>query len=528
LLTSQSLAQSIQISPLNLNFGLKTELNRDSLPIQISNTGNSAAHLSLSIPFSVYGSHPFSVSDSLLEIPAGESKTVWIRCQIRHNTPNPAALIIKTPWSESGGDHCISLACQGRYSQTYYNASENLDEEALKQGLKTITGANYNGFSYDVARDKMYGSIDNINDSVTCIYTGRKARFNTRAGAVTNNFNCEHTFPQSLFNQDLPMRSDLHHLFSTDDAANNSRGNLPFGVAVPPLVAVSTNAPSKNGGGLYEPHDGQKGATARAMIYFVTRYQDYASFFAPQESVLLKWHRQFPPSLTEISRNQAIFNQQANRNPFVDYPQFADRIHSFAVNSQSIQTKKLMVSDSVLYSVETGNNIPQNLQVVLWNEGNQPVQVQNIRFKRNYFLVNGSNNLSLSGNSAVSVLLNWNPDSSFETVGPDSLVFNSNDPTKPFVKLPWKKQNQTVMNALVKNPFRVTMNSDGQSFSISGDLAGIKSVSLRDLSGRKLAVMAISEGLFRIPSVSAGLYFLTIRSQNNLYTIPLRNLPYDN
>ena len=83
------------------------------------------------------------------------------------------------------------------------------------------------------------------------------------------------------------------------------------------------------------------------------------------------------------------------------------------------------------------------------------------------------------------------------------------------------------MKALAKNPFPVAMNSDGQSFRISGDLAGIKSVSVSDLSGRKLAVMAISEGLFRIPSASAGLYFLTIISQNNLYTIPLRNLPYD-
>ena len=525
LLTSKAIAQSIQVSPISLNFGIKNELNADSLSVQISNTGSAEAHLKLSIPFRIYGTKPFSVRDSLMDLQPGQSKIIWIKCRIKHNTPNPAALLIQSPSQESGGDHCVELKCQGRYSAAYYNAAENLEEEALKLSLKTITGTNYNGFSYDVARDKMYGTIDNINDSVTCIYTGRKARFNTRAGAVTNNFNCEHTFPQSLFNQDLPMRSDLHHLFSTDDAANNSRGNLPFGIAIPPLVAVSTNAPSKNGGGFYEPRLEQKGATARAMLYFVTRYQDYATYFAPQQAILLKWHKDYPPSQAEMARNQSIFSQQSNRNPFVDYPQLADRIHNFSSPSQAVPEKKLMVSDSVLYTTESGNSIPQNLQIVVWNEGNQSVQLQNIRFLRNYFILNGNSSQALAPNSAISLRFSWNPDSSLQNAGADSLIFSSNDPAKPLVKLPWKKQNQTSITDFKKSLFQIEVMRDENLVRISGEHSPVKQVAILDITGRQVPLTEISPGLYRTPFWFSGPCFFRVESENQVQSIFHRNLP---
>jgi len=525
LLTSKAMAQTIQVSPLSLNFGIKNELDKDSLSVQISNTGDAEAHLKLSIPFRIYDSKPYSVRDSLVDLEPGQSKTIWVKCSIRHNTPNPSALLIQSPWQESGGDHCVELKCQGRYSSGYYSASENLEEEALKQSLKSITGNDYNGFSYDVARDKMYGSIDNINDTVTCIYTGRKARFNTRAGAASNNFNCEHTFPQSLFNQDLPMRSDLHHLFSTDDAANNSRGNLPFGIAVPPLIAVSTNAPSKNGGGRYEPRDEQKGASARAMLYFVTRYEDYASYFSPQQAILLKWHREYPPSQLERARNQAIFAQQANRNPFVDYPQLAGRIHNFSGPSQAVPSRKLMLSDSVLYTPGTGSSTPQNLQIVVWNEGNQAVQVQNIRFMRKYFLLNGSDNPVLAPNSAVSLRFTWNPDSSFQNAGSDSLVFSSNDPAKPLVKLPWKKQNQTSTQKISKGPFRVKILREENLVRITGGNFTADRVSIFDFTGRQFPLKEVSPDFYRIPAWFSGPCFFRLEGENQFQSIFHRNLP---
>ena len=43
-------------------------------------------------------------------------------------------------------------------------------------------------------------------------------------------------------------------------------------------------------------------------------------------TMLLQWHEQDPVSEKEINRNNAVYNIQRNRNPFVDYPEFAERI----------------------------------------------------------------------------------------------------------------------------------------------------------------------------------------------------------
>ncbi len=43
-------------------------------------------------------------------------------------------------------------------------------------------------------------------------------------------------------------------------------------------------------------------------------------------TLLLSWHHLDPVSQKEIDRNNAAFSIQSNRNPFVDYPQFADCI----------------------------------------------------------------------------------------------------------------------------------------------------------------------------------------------------------
>ena len=524
LLTSSLCAQTLQVSPSTLQFGTKSELETDSLPVQLSNSGQQPLSLKLRIPFRVYGSQPYSIRDSVFSLAGGESKTIFVRCRILHNTANDAALLIESPWQEPGGDHAVLLQCQGRYSMNYYDASQNLEEEALKQSLKSITGNNYNGYSYDVARDKMYGSIDNHNDSVTCIYTGRKARFNTRAGAGTNNFNCEHTFPQSFFSQNLPMRSDLHHLFSTDDAANNSRGNLPFGTAVPPLVAEAVNAPSKNGGGHYEPRDQQKGATARAMIYFVNRYEDYGGFFAPQQAILRSWHRQFPPSAEEKARNQAIFAEQANRNPFVDYPQLADRIHDFIAASQAVQEKKLRISDDVLYSPADITASQAAFSLLLWNEGNQPVQVQNIRFRHRRLRCTGSNNLSVAGNSATEIHIQWNPDSVLSDASADSLLFETDDPQHNSVVIPWIRQPFTSVAARQLNhQFILAGDEEKTCFRVlNGRQETKSSYSLEavDVTGRKQVLEEISEGRYRIQQGKPGLYFIIFRNAGFSQRLP--------
>jgi hypothetical protein len=99
----------------------------------------------------------------------------------------------------------------------------------------------------------------------------------------------------------------------------------------------------------WEPLDRDKGIVARAQLYMMTRYDgsdtdtidlalaDNTSPTGTQGklSTLLAWHRAYPPTDYERSRNNAIYSgasvngivyAQGNRNPFIDFPQFADAI----------------------------------------------------------------------------------------------------------------------------------------------------------------------------------------------------------
>ena len=53
------------------------------------------------------------------------------------------------------------LIGQGRYSKSYYSATENKEEELLKDAIQTLTGNGYVSLGYNTARDKMFMIIDN-------------------------------------------------------------------------------------------------------------------------------------------------------------------------------------------------------------------------------------------------------------------------------------------------------------------------------------------------------------------------------
>ncbi|GIQ90829.1 endonuclease I, partial [Kipferlia bialata] len=85
---------------------------------------------------------------------------------------------------------------------------------------------------YDKARQDMYGYIDNVDNSVTGIYTDLKLHYKHGSKDTSQNpdLNCEHIVPQSFFNKSNPMRCDVHHLRPAYDVANSARSNYPFQV----------------------------------------------------------------------------------------------------------------------------------------------------------------------------------------------------------------------------------------------------------------------------------------------------------
>ncbi|WP_110928026.1 endonuclease I family protein [Bacillus massiliglaciei] len=138
--------------------------------------------------------------------------------------------------------------------------------------------------------------------------------------------NCEHVVPQSWFEKRNPMRGDLHHLFACEPGCNSSRGNFPYfdfeDYLPEKQVSGIKDGCGKSEKGRFEPEYG-KGIVARASLYFLLRYEDSIDPKLLNLNTLIDWHQSFPVSLYEQHRNMAIYELQGNRNPFIDYPEYA-------------------------------------------------------------------------------------------------------------------------------------------------------------------------------------------------------------
>ncbi len=150
--------------------------------------------------------------------------------------------------------------------------------------------------------------------------------------------NCEHTWPQSKFNSHLDIemqKSDLHHLYPSDNQANGLRSNFPFAE----VSGHETSLPYCNQSILgylasgkaaplyFEPIPSHRGNVARAIFYFSIRYN--LPVQTAEENSLRKWHQEDPVDEEEMLRNNAIMQVQGSRNPFIDYPEMVEMINDF-------------------------------------------------------------------------------------------------------------------------------------------------------------------------------------------------------
>lgn len=125
-------------------------------------------------------------------------------------------------------------------------------------------------------------------------------------------------------------------------------------------------------GTVFEPQDSDKGDIARACFYMVARYNNYANaatgidandpnlilnddinlnvgtstssnpFNLGVLSDLLEWNRLDPPDEFEIHRNNLLYtNFTHNRNPFIDFPQWADIAFGSSTKSANPQTDSI-------------------------------------------------------------------------------------------------------------------------------------------------------------------------------------------
>ncbi|GMU54874.1 MAG: hypothetical protein AMXMBFR33_40200 [Candidatus Xenobia bacterium] len=135
----------------------------------------------------------------------------------------------------------------------------------------------------------------------------------------------EHVVARDWFDDRQPMRGDLHNLFACDKDVNEERGSTPLGEAGPDRIEVRGGWLSPDGQ-LFEPREG-KGPAARATLYFLTRYPGAIHCYGRKEiETLLRWHREDPVSTYERHHNREAFLRQGNRNPYIDHPDWAEKI----------------------------------------------------------------------------------------------------------------------------------------------------------------------------------------------------------
>ena len=289
----------------------------------------------------------------------------------------------------------VLLRGSGRFEGNYYKNTRDLYDIPLRQALKQTVQSGALQLGYSDARDRMYMQIDNQKDNgqnasqntIECVYTGeQQTGYTDRRDAQSSNprFNTEHTFPQSKYDSDEPMRSDLHHLFPTRVYVNSERSNHPFAEV---NNASFTAGGSRSNGREFEPRNAQKGPSARAMMYFVVRYQDYDNFYRPQENILLKWHRNFPPDEVEKQRNEDIFRYQKNRNPFVDHPEFMERMSSLVGASSRPNVRRAIISADTLRFGQVFPEDTQRCTLYVAAGGNQTLGLSNWRTSSDQFAV---------------------------------------------------------------------------------------------------------------------------------------------
>ncbi|MEM9982855.1 MAG: endonuclease, partial [Bacteroidota bacterium] len=196
-------------------------------------------------------------------------------------------------------------------------------------------------------------------------------------------FNREHSFPRSWFGGSVsPMNSDLFHLYPTDKKVNSERGNLPFG-EVSNASYTSGNGSQRGSsvvamagysGQVFEPADEFKGDFARTYFYMATRYENVIAGWESNSNeanatlngtsdqvyeqwlleILYAWHTDDPVSQKELDRNDAVYEIQDNRNPYIDHPEWVGNVWGFT-SLPDIPTSlaKELTEETVLYPVPT-------------------------------------------------------------------------------------------------------------------------------------------------------------------------------
>lgn len=206
--------------------------------------------------------------------------------------------------------------------------------ETVREQLRRMYGQHH-VFDYTEARRIMYNDVDCVNGKMNLVYGGSTIEWRCGGTEIPSStiVNAEHTVPQSLFDKKPPMVSDLNHLFAAPSKLNNIRSNYPFVEMDYDSCSqfchensCSFTKPSNpddysclgKDQKSFMPIKSGRGQVARAVLYFMTMYDEVDMSHVGKLETFKQWNHQFPPTQQEIDRNNAINQTQGNRNPYID------------------------------------------------------------------------------------------------------------------------------------------------------------------------------------------------------------------
>ncbi len=257
----------------------------------------------------------------------------------------------------------------------YYDPAASLTGPALQAALHDIID-NHTNISYDAIWLAFFTTDDRNGNEVWDMYSdipGETPPYEYTLGDDQNqggsasgegeSYNREHSWPKSWFNDASPMNTDLFHIVPTDTYVNSKRGNEPYGEVSNPTW-TSTND-SRLGpcsypgysGTAFEPIDGYKGDFARNYFYMATRYLGEDTGWPGSamaigavltdwaEKMLIGWHISDPVSTKETDRNEAVYDIQNNRNPFIDHPEYVLMVY----DPTSVEGGEFQMVSALLY-----------------------------------------------------------------------------------------------------------------------------------------------------------------------------------
>jgi len=299
----------------------------------------------------------------------------------------------------------------------YYSKAAGKTGKDLKTALYGIIAA-HTDVGYDGLYDA-YKTTDDLNGKVWDMYSVKAdgtadywyTHNQRKCGSYSDENDCynrEHSFCDSWLGKASPQRSDLFHVIPTDGYVNNKRSSFPHGKV---LTATWTSSNgSKLGksdpatgysGTVFEPIDEYKGDFARNYFYVATCYENKIAGWASNGSagellagnsfpaykkwfldLMIQWHTQDPVSAKEITRNNAVYAIQKNRNPYIDHPEYVCAV--WGTNCTSVGIKDVTKqNDKRIYPNPVSDilNIEQlsgESTIVIYNPIGQKVYTQSV------------------------------------------------------------------------------------------------------------------------------------------------------